>query len=288
MEDYPPILTGASADLQRVLNAIGLAECDGWTLCHSDTNVRLEITWSKIVSPAKNVKSVSHVNARNEAPMPSSAQEPTYCAPANVDNQHCDVSAVNYTHISNTNLKPLVQPRQFVKKKSPSTLRRDRERLYQWKKRRRMQRNGIILTRILPGPVVSPISPTTDTVCVIPDTEVALVEPQEVIYTAVDSQDCASSLPSLPEVLDVPDATVLYSSVTPSQADLDGNKLRALLPPMLSCVSCLTPGDECEGGLKKCSKCQYVAYCSRSCQAANWKEHRRSCKDIAAGLWLHN
>ena len=40
--------------------------------------------------------------------------------------------------------------------------------------------------------------------------------------------------------------------------------------------------DECTGTsddtkLKKCSKCRVVAYCCKSCQLADWKEHKLEC-----------
>ena len=34
------------------------------------------------------------------------------------------------------------------------------------------------------------------------------------------------------------------------------------------------------GGLKLCSLCKEVAYCSQSCQRAHWKQHKKACKNI--------
>ena len=33
-------------------------------------------------------------------------------------------------------------------------------------------------------------------------------------------------------------------------------------------------------GLKLCSLCKEVAYCSQSCQRAHWKQHKKACKKI--------
>ena len=30
----------------------------------------------------------------------------------------------------------------------------------------------------------------------------------------------------------------------------------------------------------ECSRCRLIAYCSKECQAAHWKEHKRHCRDI--------
>lgn len=42
------------------------------------------------------------------------------------------------------------------------------------------------------------------------------------------------------------------------------------------CGQCGTQEDK-RGDLKTCSKCQVTAYCSRACQKAHWKKHKRDC-----------
>lgn len=45
------------------------------------------------------------------------------------------------------------------------------------------------------------------------------------------------------------------------------------LPLPGACSSC---GSK-ETKLKRCSRCKRVAYCSRDCQAADWKQHKKAC-----------
>uniref|UniRef100_A0A383VVR0 MYND-type domain-containing protein n=1 Tax=Tetradesmus obliquus TaxID=3088 RepID=A0A383VVR0_TETOB len=33
----------------------------------------------------------------------------------------------------------------------------------------------------------------------------------------------------------------------------------------------------------RCSTCQAVFYCSRECQLAHWKQHKRLCKQLSGG-----
>ena len=43
-------------------------------------------------------------------------------------------------------------------------------------------------------------------------------------------------------------------------------------------------GDVAAEGLKKCSRCQRVAYCSKGCQTAAWPEHKKECKHHVPGV----
>ena len=45
-------------------------------------------------------------------------------------------------------------------------------------------------------------------------------------------------------------------------------------------INCLNCGRKEESGekFKKCGKCEDVCYCSRECQKARWKEHKKTCK----------
>lgn len=46
-----------------------------------------------------------------------------------------------------------------------------------------------------------------------------------------------------------------------------------------SCASC----GKADADLKRCAKCQTERYCSRDCQKAHWKTHKKVCASLAAG-----
>ena len=46
------------------------------------------------------------------------------------------------------------------------------------------------------------------------------------------------------------------------------------------CGNCGVSSGVDGGGLKLCSLCKEVAYCSQSCQRAHWKQHKKACKHI--------
>lgn len=43
------------------------------------------------------------------------------------------------------------------------------------------------------------------------------------------------------------------------------------------CAKCQTDGSQLVNGLKACAKCHPTRYCSRECQKADWKEHKKTC-----------
>jgi MYND finger len=51
----------------------------------------------------------------------------------------------------------------------------------------------------------------------------------------------------------------------------------AAAPPSGRCAHCLR-----EAAAKKCSRCKTVRYCSKECQTAAWKAHKKECKAPAA------
>ena len=49
-----------------------------------------------------------------------------------------------------------------------------------------------------------------------------------------------------------------------------------------SCANC-DKADNPETPFKRCSRCQTSYYCSKDCQKADWKEHKKSCGPSASG-----
>lgn len=39
-----------------------------------------------------------------------------------------------------------------------------------------------------------------------------------------------------------------------------------------------------DGCTKGCGTCKSLYYCSKKCQAAHWKEHKKSCNVLAVGM----
>ncbi|KAH7323255.1 hypothetical protein B0I35DRAFT_450352 [Stachybotrys elegans] len=60
------------------------------------------------------------------------------------------------------------------------------------------------------------------------------------------------------------------------------------------CTTCKKP--EGDVSLKRCAKCHTTPYCSRECQKADWKQHRRTCGQgiskpftrLGNDTWLHD
>lgn len=48
-----------------------------------------------------------------------------------------------------------------------------------------------------------------------------------------------------------------------------------------ACQKCQRDKSNSGGSLLKCSRCHVVKYCSADCQKADWKEHKKMCKDTA-------
>jgi hypothetical protein len=49
-----------------------------------------------------------------------------------------------------------------------------------------------------------------------------------------------------------------------------------------ACGHCEKP--ETHGNLMKCQRCKAIYYCSKECQVADWKIHKRTCKAISGGI----
>ena len=53
---------------------------------------------------------------------------------------------------------------------------------------------------------------------------------------------------------------------------------RAQVSPKSTCDACAQNA----AGLRMCSRCKLASYCSRECQVAHWKEHKRVCQPAAS------
>ncbi|KAG0273507.1 hypothetical protein BGZ95_010683, partial [Linnemannia exigua] len=49
------------------------------------------------------------------------------------------------------------------------------------------------------------------------------------------------------------------------------------------CAKCSKTTGENGNALKRCAKCRTILYCSRACQTADWKDHKKSC-GLSAGV----
>lgn len=49
-----------------------------------------------------------------------------------------------------------------------------------------------------------------------------------------------------------------------------------------ACANCKKPQSELSIPLKRCAKCQNMQYCSRECQLADWKSHKKNCTALKA------
>ncbi len=148
------------------------------------------------------------------------------------------------------------------KRKSPSTIKRDRARWQRWQARRKEQ--GTYLYRSRPG------SETPDSGNSISQNSSTDPAPHQ------DPEAAASPL----------DLNVDKENTT-SHVDLDSGGTKTLLEkptgvaqplPGTHCFNCEKPKHLCPDGLKKCTQCFHAFYCGRVCQGLDWHRHRQICK----------
>lgn len=60
------------------------------------------------------------------------------------------------------------------------------------------------------------------------------------------------------------------------EMQLDSSPLMQPQPQIATCGACRKPGGD--SGLLWCSRCGTVQYCSRECQLADWKSHKKACR----------
>ena len=149
------------------------------------------------------------------------------------------------------------------KKKSPSRIKRDRERRRLWRRKQRAARQDTVSDK--PGSVV--------TVHQVSDSG---------SNTDQDSPSRAASgdlLEHSPSFDVDPDKSDLDTSDSTSVVD-SGDDCEPIVPissfPPDLCVNC----GETEGRFFLCSRCKAVKYCNAKCQRESWSEHKYLCATL--------
>ena len=153
------------------------------------------------------------------------------------------------------------------KKKSPSRIKRDKERRRLWRRKQRAARQ--------------------DSVTVEPESVRQVCDSGDTTAQDLPSRAASGDLPEHSPSSDVvPDKSNLEpndsTSVVDSDDDCEPNDPISKFPPDL-CVSC----GETEGRFFTCSKCKAVKYCGVKCQKDDWSEHKHTCatlKDLRGKL----
>ena len=178
------------------------------------------------------------------------------------------------------------------KKKSPSRQKRDRERFRKFLEKKRERKKGSFSARqsseeTLEATQLSrPVSDFSPHVQFSPpeDVTVAVPEPSTVCLSSLDTQSAAYWCNPSPTVTLSGPAQMtdtLQTNVTPEETEVMCEcfacaKLRTIKDPRdgyyKACAYCKLPASEVENSLKPCSRCLYVAYCSRDCQSKDWKQ----------------
>lgn len=152
------------------------------------------------------------------------------------------------------------------KKKSPSQLKRDRERWNQWRQKSRANSDPVSsLVKHVADPKVleTPASPK--------DTANEFQE----LTTHLDHQ----VMDSLPEVSPETGAAVVQACYVDSCEESDIDSDADLADLINFCANCHRKSESVE--FKKCSKCKLSQYCSVKCQRENWSEHKIACSIVA-------
>ena len=264
-----PNFSGLGIKLQRVLEALDInnLEPPSWTLKDNKGKIYLDICWVKLKSPATTAVSSTRINTCDQVKRGSDILDKrgVECPP------HCDKKTAN------TPLESSIVPPRRRKKKSPSTQKRDRQRLVKWldSKRSRETRLEAILK---PNSVVPPVKTTSPpdeqslanvplAACSLGNQAAAAPDPFPVKPSS-DSHDsqCHGRTDSS-QVKQTQEVSIDTEPISDEELDLD----------LCANTVCMIPGYLAPGGLKKCTRCYMASYCSRNCQAQHWKFHKLDC-----------
>ncbi len=223
----------------------------------------------------------------------------TFCATGNHD--HDKFSRERQTR--NHKGKPRNQPVSNTtttkkKKKTPSRRRRDRERFLKFlerKKQRKAQKEQLSQSSISSLPVsqcAPQCAPPVEAVATVPDPPTVTrhrslsVGHWESRYRSLSAsghkevEDIRTSPPA--ENFHGPFLQQCYNDcVCPAcVSEPSSENMAAVFCDMRNCCYwCGAPPNQVVDGLKKCTKCKCVAYCSKGCQIADWNQrHKVDCK----------
>ncbi len=159
------------------------------------------------------------------------------------------------------------------KKKSPSRRRRDRERFRKFleqKKKRKQTANSPQQSHSQDSQLSLNSNTTHPSQSRRPLSDIACEEVKEIL--ASPSPENFSG-PFLEQHYD--NCTCAACTSEPSYDTMAG----IFCDLRNCCYWCGAPPGDVAGGLKKCTQCKCVAYCSKPCQFADWKQrHKEQCK----------
>jgi hypothetical protein len=288
-----PIFSGLGEKLQRVLQALDISKLEHpvWTLKENKGKIYLDICWSKF--PATEISQPTCTSATNEL-------EPTI---SKRDNSHSSRLGQYTSKSNNVTLKVgsnNLPSKKTKKKLSPSTQKRDKQRLAKWLASKKSSK--IVSTVSALQPTTSPSNSTeaesTEKLvqpAPVPGNQAGnldlIVNPSEKPLKHFNNQDPSSPSSGHPEQHLRPKQAKAKCDIC-SEPDcldiacIDEEHKQLVLNQMSQCFNpfCKIPASEASGSLKKCTRCLIARYCSRECQAEHWKSHKEMCAELASGL----
>ena len=255
--EFPSSL-GLPEEILVLLKAVGVNGEPIWSIRHVVGKVYLDLCWS-LNSPAK------------KTPQAPEVSKESTLKPSQVSSS-LDVPVVD-SRKSRTK-------RKKKKKKSPSTLRRDKKRYNQWLASRPNPNEAQVtqakvelsVTQDVPVTVTQDVPVTnSEPTCQLETSTIDILVP-----TTGDLDIQSDLLPTTEVEFDQEDLSNSGSSDSDLDLDLDPCDIEH------HCWSCLQPESCFKEPLKKCTRCKTARYCSRDCQAKDWKhQHKTVCQNLS-------
>jgi len=294
-----PIFSGLGQQLQRVLLALDINsfEAPVWTLKQNKDKIYLDICWFKTKFPAAPVdQSPTCSNAVRELEQ-TSLTTTTSCNDE-VKQQDLDIDqekSIPNVHPSLSNRPRPTLNKEKKKRKSPSTQKRDKQRLVKWL----ASKSTVPASASAPASAVVNIRECETSLPISPETEtlpVTVIQPSVAAASGVNLDSVSSPKQSQVhhtqpkqaacEVCfksDCLDLACIDQEIAIQNCHLSSFEVatvkQLLLQKLNSCHNpvCRIPASEVTGGLYLCTGCHAEKYCSRACQEAHWKEHKDNC-----------